>query len=89
MKLFIALFDLSAELQVTCAYFYISERITTDLLAIDTIFYDSSWYRLPAKQQRHMVLPIQRAQRKIRLSSLGLIDCSLPIFAAVNIRDLS
>lgn len=87
MELFIALVDLSAELEITFAYFYISERITTDLLKIDQIFYDSPWYRLSTKQQKFLVLPIQRAQRTVRLSSLGLIECSLPVFALVNICD--
>lgn len=71
-------------LSLTFAYFYFSERVTVDLLRIDESFYNSAWYRLlTAKQQRRLVLPIQRAQRAFRLTCWGLIDCSLPVFLQI------
>lgn len=72
-------------LTLTLAYFYLSERVTTDLMAIGDVFYNSSWFnRLKAKQQMLVVLVLQRAQREVRLTGLGLFDCSMPIFSAVR-----
>lgn len=79
-----ALTNFGAVLQLTFAYFLLSDWITSDLMAIDEFFYNSPWYRLPARQQRLLTLPMQRAHREIRLTGLGLVDCSLPVFAAVN-----
>lgn len=78
-----AIIDLSVVIAMTFAYFYLSERITSDLLEIDDIFYDSPWYRLPIKRQKLLVLPIQRAGRELRMTGLGLFDCSLAVFSKV------
>lgn len=64
---------------------YASEHLTADLMAIGDIFYDSTWYRLPVKQQKLLVLPIQRATQEFRLKGSGLIDCSLAVFLSVKI----
>lgn len=63
----------------------LSEYMTSDLLEIDDIFYNSAWYRLPVKKQRLVVQPIERAQRVFRLKGLGLFDCSLAVFATVKL----
>lgn len=81
--LLIACVDLCVMIGLTFAYFYLAERITTELLAIGDIFYDSAWYRLPTKYQIHLVLPIQRAGRELRFTGLGLFDCTLAVFSAV------
>lgn len=78
-----ALMDLGVVLAITFAYFYLSERITSDLLEIDDIFYYSPWYRLPTNRQKLLVLPIIRGGRVVRLKGLGLFDCSLPVFSKV------
>lgn len=78
--------DLLVIVALTFAYFYPSEQFTTNLLEIGDIFYDSTWYKqLTAKQQILIILAMQRAQREIRLTGLGLFNCSLPIFQAVRI----
>lgn len=82
---YIALLDLYLVLGLTFAYFYLSERISIDLMAIGDVFYDSAWYRFTAKQQKLLWLPIQRAQENVRLTGLGLFECSLPVFAAVGL----
>lgn len=68
---------------ITFLYFYLADWLTTDLLDIGDIFYESVWYQLPAQQQKLLGLPIQRAQRVMRLTGLGLFECSLPVFAGV------
>lgn len=65
------------------AFCFLAERITTNLYEIGDIFYDASWYRLPAKQQRIVICPIQRAGQEFRFRSLGLVDCSLTTFLSV------
>lgn len=79
----IAFLDLGLVLGLTFAYFYLAEHITTDLLGIADIFYNSPWYRLGTKRQILFVLPIQRAQREMRLTGLGLFECSLVVFSKV------
>lgn len=86
----VAFMDLGVMFSVTFAYFFFSERITTDLSEIGEIFYYSPWYgRLTAKQQKLLVLILQRSQREVRLTGMGLFDCSLPIFKAVRIHPWS
>lgn len=86
LEIFVASVNLALQLGTTFVCFYLSERITTELLGIDEIFYNSSWYRLlTAKQQQLVVLIIQQAQREIRLTGLGMIECSLPVFSSVNL----
>lgn len=68
----------------TFLYCKLSENVTEHLQAIETAFYGCSWYRLHVKQQKMVMLPIQRAQIEFRLNGLGIVDCSLEIFAAVN-----
>lgn len=86
-EMIIAFIDLSFMVGLTFAYFYLSEWITTDLLEIGDIFYDSPWYRLPTKHQKLLTLPIQRAGRELRLTGLGLFDCSLAVFSGVSNKD--
>lgn len=78
-----ALADIIIVIALTFAYFYLSERITADLLEICDIFYNSPWFQLSTKQQKLLTLPIQRAGRELRLTGLGLIDCSLIVFSKV------
>lgn len=83
LETFVAVADLCIVIGVTFAHFYLSEQVTSDLLAIADIFYNSTWYRLPARQQKLVVLPIQRADRDLRLNGLGMFECSLSVFATV------
>lgn len=84
LEIYCALGDLFTGLALTFVYFYLSEWITSDLLEIGDYFYNSAWYRLPAKQQKLLVLPIRRAQREFRLKGFGLFDCSLEVFGMVR-----
>lgn len=79
----VALCDMFSLVGLSFIYFYFSEQITFSLMEIGDFFYDSAWYRLPSKQQSHLVLPIQRAQREFRLRGLHLFNCSLPVFLSV------
>lgn len=65
------------------AYCYLAELVITNLYKIGNIFYDSPWYRLPAKQQIIVIYPIQRAGREYHFWILSVIDCSLYTFLSV------
>lgn len=83
MGLLIAFADMAVVLAITGVYFFHSEWITSDLLEVGDNFYNSAWYLLPVKQQRLLVLPIQRADREFRLKGLGLFECSQAAFLSV------
>lgn len=78
-----ALANMCVVFQLAFVYFYYSEWITTDLLEIGDCFYNSPWYRLPSKQQKLLVLPVQQAGQELRFKGLGLFDCSLVTFTTV------
>lgn len=84
IEMMVAFADFAAVIAITAVYFFHSEWITADLLEISDNFYNSPWYRLPVKQQKYLMLPIQRADRIYRMKSLGLFDCSLPVFVSVH-----
>lgn len=84
LEVIVASFDLAITLALLFAYCYLSDWMTADLLEIGDVFYNSSWYRQQTKQQRLLVLPIQRANRLVRLKSLGLFDCSTAVFLSVQ-----
>lgn len=79
----LAFIDLLTVLIPTLFYCKLSENITTDLGKIDNAFYGFSWHEIPLKQQKLFLLPIQYAQRSFRLTGLGVVDCSLPVFLSV------
>lgn len=62
----------------------LSENVTEALQVIGDAFYGCSWYRLSGKQQQLFLLPVQRAQKAFRMNGLGIVDCSLEVFASVN-----
>lgn len=84
MTTLVACIDLFSVNSLMVIYSYLSEWITSDLLEIGDIFYNSAWYQLPVNEQRLLTLPIGRAQREFRLSALGLFDCSLAMFSSVK-----
>lgn len=55
-----------------------------DLHGIGDVFYNCEWHRLPIKQQKLFLYPIQRSQKAIRLRGFGIIDCSLSFFSSVK-----
>lgn len=85
VEMMVAFIDIGFVIGLTFAYFYLAEWITSDLLSIGDHFYSSAWFQLPVKQQKLLALPIQQAQRELRLKGLGLFDCSLPVFSSVMI----
>lgn len=68
----------------TYAYCFLSEYVTYELSSIGDHFYNGAWYRLPVKQQQLFILPIQRAQLEFRINGLGIVECSLRVFASVK-----
>lgn len=63
-----------------------SEMVTGALEDIGDLFYDVAWYRLPPKQQIRVGLSIQRAQKNFRMTGLGLVECSLRVYATASDR---
>lgn len=66
-------------------YCYLTEIVTSKLFSIGDIFYESAWHQLAVKQQKLVILPIRRSQQRFRLRGLGIIDCSLWVFASVSV----
>lgn len=72
-------------LMPTFLFCKLSDNVTASMQMIADAFYECSWYCLSAKQQTVFLLPIQRAEKKFRINGLGMVDCSLAIFASVNL----
>lgn len=68
-------------------YSYFSEAVTTNSFKIGDDVYNSLWNEMPVKQQKVIILIINRSQKEFRLRGLGMIDCSLAKFLAVVLID--
>lgn len=73
-------------LMPTYLFCQLSENVSVSMQMISDAFYGCAWYCLSAKQQTLFLLPMQRAQKEIRINGLGIVDCSLAVFASVNAR---
>lgn len=69
-----------------CSY---SEDLTQRSLDVADIIYDSNWYRLQYKQQKLLIMSIQRSQRIFRLKGFQIVDCSMEIFLKVRLNSFS
>lgn len=85
LEVIVAFLNAGIMIGLTFALFYLAEWITSDLLSIGELFYNSAWYRLSVHEQTRLVLSIQRAHRELRLNGLGLFACSLPVFSSVKL----
>lgn len=65
-------------------YCHLSENVTNHLALTGDLFYESQWFPLPVKLQRVYILPILRSQKDFRVTGLGIIECSLRVFASVR-----
>lgn len=64
---------------------HFSEKFTDRSYDVgDVIYSDLLWYKLSIRQQKLLILPIQRAQKLFRLRGYGIFDCSLELFLKVN-----
>lgn len=52
------------------------------------IVYNSLWYEMPLKEQKAIMLMMQRSQKEFRLTGLELVDCSLATFLEVTSNNL-
>lgn len=84
MNFCLALCGLVTIIASTYIYCFLSEGVTSELGAVGDIFYEYPWHQLPAKQQQLFILPIQRARKEFRMTGLGLVECSLRVFASVR-----
>lgn len=66
-------------------YCHLSENVTNDLAQTGDVFYESQWFPLPVKLQKVYILPILRSQKDFRVTGLGIIECSLRVFASVRL----
>lgn len=86
LEICVAFIDLIVIVGITFVYCFLAEWITTDLLQIGDILYNSPWYQvLSTNKQKLLILPFIRAGRELRLTGLGFFDCSLAVFAWVFI----
>lgn len=72
---------------VTFVYCHLSSQTTTYLLSVNDIIYDCDWFMLPMKQQKLIILPMQRSQRAFYFNGLGLVNCSSMTFLSVGFSD--
>lgn len=84
VNFFVMLVGLTVTLTSTYIYCYLSENITTTLTEVGDIFYHFNWYNLPPRQQKLLMLPIQRAHIELRLTGLGIVNVSLGVFLSVR-----
>lgn len=84
VNFFASMFGLSSMISTTYVYCLFSEQFTHDLTAIAEIFYNFTWYRLRSRQKL-FIMPIQRANKALRITGFGLVECSLTVFASVGI----
>lgn len=67
----------------TFVFCNLSESITSGLLSVGDIFYGCGWHQLPLEQQKCIILPLLRSQKQLRMTGLGMMDCSLGVFIKV------
>lgn len=79
-----AFMDALIALLIMFTFCYLSECITSNLLEIGDVFYNSEWQLLPVNKQRLLIPPIEKGQRIFRLKGLGFFDCSLAAFSSVR-----
>lgn len=65
-------------------YCFFGEGLTYDTLNILTIVHECPWYDMPTKQQRSLMLLIQRSQKIFRLKTFGGLECSRRLFFKVR-----
>lgn len=78
-----SLYVMLSDIAVNFIFCLLSEQITSALLRVGDIVYNSMWYRLPTRQQVLITLSLQRSQQIFRLRALGIISCSLDTFSRV------
>lgn len=78
-----SLYVMLSDIAVNFVFCLLSEQITSALLRVGDIVYNSMWYRLPTQQQVLVTLLLQRSQEIFRLRALGIIHCSLDTFSRV------
>lgn len=85
METTIAMYDMGSVLAVTFLYCYLSDNVTQSLLTVSDAFYYSTWYKGALRRDGiYLIVPIQRAQREVRLVAFNLIECSLMVFLRVG-----
>lgn len=81
----VSITELTSTVIPTYIYCWLSDNFTADLADIGETFYSSTWFKMPVKYQRLLIMPIMISQNEVRLSGFGMIDCSLNVFLAVCI----
>lgn len=83
-----SLYVMLSDIAMNFVFCLLSENITSDLLKIGDIVYESRWYRLRTRQQALITLILARSQELFRLRALGIIPCSLDTFSRVIIKSV-
>lgn len=62
---------------------YFANEVSVRSLDVADVVYDSMWYSLSIKNQKHLRTWIQRSQRSFFFDGFGIITCSMPTFLTV------
>lgn len=66
---------------ILCHY---AEKLTTQSFKVTRMVYsDLLWYQMPIRQEKTIIMPLQRAQLQFRLEGYGIYSCSLHLFVTV------
>lgn len=72
-------------LQMLFTFYYIGQKVHSDLIALSDMIYQSEWDRYPRSIRRFMVLMMMLAQQPFYISAYGLFKCTLENYVAVSI----
>lgn len=64
---------------------YFATHTTDRVASIGDMVFNSNWTEYPTKLQKYTILTIARSQKLIFFTGMGLVNCSLEVFAKVSI----
>lgn len=88
LEVFASIYEILFSVTPTFAYCFLSNRVTSRLLEVGDAFYGCAWYALAPDQQMLFFAIIQRSQRDMCFSGLGIIECTLESFSSVMLLRL-
>lgn len=87
-NLSIELYQSAALLCLTVVFMFImcanGQMVTEKSFSIGQSVYETTWYKMPLKFRRHLLLMIQHSNRPFNLTACGLMCCNLEAFVTVS-----
>lgn len=82
---FVYLFSLITNMSQTLLFSVWGQRIQDRSVAVADAAFGSGWYRVRSRRLRQaLIMVMQRAQRKVKISAGGFIDLSFESFLGVS-----